>query len=319
MPHGFPMPWQIQTMYRIMISYYKFSFEGSWELQKPRKPDFVIVPPASDIENLFQPPDFSGVDSSNPIVDVCEAIVALVEWAFKELGAAAKLAGDLVKMAASPGTYLLRLGLYELAMMVWDVITKTHEVLAHTGFMAPHGLVTYDDGELRLPDEIDLPLITLGWTVDAAFQQALAAAIDPLGNLDKDPSVFATGHSVTDPRYPYYPVLRYTQDGTRAVVRAVGVPPPVGVPDHEPDAHAGRGPALADADRALRRRACRRSRTRTRRRPATPGSDPARTRRAPGRTRCSSVPAHPSTRRCDASTRSRRPRAPPTRSTRPTC
>ena len=211
-PHGFPMPWQIQTMYRLMISYYKFSFEGSWELQKPRKPDFVILPPASDVENLFQPPDFSGVDSSDPIVDVCEALVALVEWALKELGAAAKLAGDLVKMAASPGTYLLRLGLYELAMMVWDVITKTHEVLAHTGFMAPHGLVTYDDGELRLPDEIDLPLITLGSTADAAFQQALADAIDPLGNLDKDPSVFDGGHSVTDPRYPYYPVLRYTQE-----------------------------------------------------------------------------------------------------------
>ena len=210
-PHGFPMPWQIQTMYRIMISYYKFSFEGSWELQKPKKPDFIIVPPASDIENLFQPPDFSGVDSSNPLVDVCEALIALVEWAAKELGAAVQLAGDLIKMAASPGTYLLRLGLYELAMMVWDVITKTHEVLAHTGFMSPHGQVDYDDGELRLPNEIDLPLITLGETADSAFQQALASAFDPMGNLDKDPSVFANGHSVTDPRYPYYPVLRYLE------------------------------------------------------------------------------------------------------------
>lgn len=207
-PHGFPMPWQIQTMYRIMISYYKFSFVGSWELQKPRKPDFVIVPPWSDVENLFQPPDFSGVDSSNPLVDICEAIIALVEWAVKELGAAAQLAGDLIKMAVSPATYLLRLGLYELAMMVWDVITKTHEVLAHTGFMSPHGQDNYDDGELRLPNEIDLPLITLGGSVDAAFQQALAAAFDPMGNLDKDPSVFG-GHSVTDPRYPYYSVMKY--------------------------------------------------------------------------------------------------------------
>ena len=210
-PHGFPMPWEIQTMYRIMIFFYKFSFEGSWELQKPRKPDFIIVPPWSDVENLFQPPDFSGVDSSDPAVDVCEAIVALFEWAIKELGAAAQLAGDLVKMAASPGSYLLRLGLYELSMMIWDVITKTHEVLAHTGFMSPHGQDDYGDGELRLPNEIDLPLITLGGTADAAFQQALADAIDPMGNLDRDASVFGNGHSVTDPRYPYYPVFRYTQ------------------------------------------------------------------------------------------------------------
>jgi hypothetical protein len=208
--HGFPMPWQINTMYKIMISFYKFSFEGSWELAKPRKPDVIIVPPASDVENLFQPPDFSGVDSSNPIADVCEALVALFEWAGKELGAALKLAGDLIKMAASPGSYLLRLGLYELAMMVWDVITKTHEVLAHTGFMSPHGEVRYsDDNELRLPNEIDLPLITLGGTVDDAFRQALADAFDPLANLDRDPGLFAGGHSLTDEHYPYYSVLRY--------------------------------------------------------------------------------------------------------------
>ncbi len=217
-PPGFPMPWQIQTMYQIMIFFYKFTFEGSWELQKPRKPDFVIVPPWSDVENLFQPPDFSGVDSSNPAVDVCEAIIALVEWGLKELGAAAQLAGDLVKMAASPGTYLLRLGLYDLSMMVWDVITKTHEVLAHTGFMTPHGEVRYSGGELRLPNEIDVPLITLGGTVDAAFQEALAAALDPIGHLDKDSRVFAAGHDIPDASYPFYPVLQYTvqPNGTRA-------------------------------------------------------------------------------------------------------
>ena len=217
-PAGFPLPWQIQTMYQTMMFYYKFTFEGSWELQKPRKPDFVIVPPWSDVENLFQPPDFSGVDSSNPAVDVCEAIIALVEWGIKELGAAATLAGDLVKMAASPGSYLLRLGLYDLSMMVWDVITKTHEVLAHTGFMTPHGEVTFPDGELRLPNEIDLPLITLGGTVDGAFQQALAAALDPMANLDKDSSLFGSGHQLPDPSYPYYPVLKYVAqpDGTRS-------------------------------------------------------------------------------------------------------
>ena len=32
-----------------------------------------------DIENLFQPPDLSGIDLSNPALDVCEAIVALFE------------------------------------------------------------------------------------------------------------------------------------------------------------------------------------------------------------------------------------------------
>jgi len=37
--------------------------------------------------------------------------------------------------------------------------------------------------------QIDLEIITLGHTVDSAFQQALAAAWDPLGNLDHDPTL----------------------------------------------------------------------------------------------------------------------------------
>jgi hypothetical protein len=167
------------------------------DLYKPRRPDFVIMPPASDVEDLFEPPDFSGVDASDPVSDVCGALVALFEWAAKEPGAGLELAGDLVKMAASPGSHVLRLGLHELAMMVWDVITKTHEVLAHTGFMSPYGEIRYPDSdELRLPNEIGQPLIILGGTVDDGFRQALDDALDPLGNLDRDPDLFATGHSL---------------------------------------------------------------------------------------------------------------------------
>ncbi|MDE2370796.1 MAG: zinc dependent phospholipase C family protein [Burkholderiales bacterium] len=216
-PEGFPLPWQIQTIYLVMISFYKFSYTGSWELQKPRKPDFIIMPPAGDVQAVLQPPDFSGVDSSNPVVDVCEAIVAFFEWVGKEIGAALQLVDDLIRMIASPASYPIRLALYELAMMVWDVVVKTHEVLAHTGFSLPHGEQRYDDnGELRLPNEIDLPLITLGGTVDSAFKQALADAADPMGNLDKSVDAIGIGHLVTDPYYPYYPVLRkhVRSDGT---------------------------------------------------------------------------------------------------------
>ena len=93
-------------------------------------------------------------------------------------------------------------------MLVWDIVTKTHEVLAHTGFFSPHPASFYNDGEPRLPNEIDLPLITLGGTVDSAFRQALADAFDPFGNLDTNPDVIGTGHSVTDRNTPFYPVLR---------------------------------------------------------------------------------------------------------------
>jgi hypothetical protein len=211
---GFPTPWEMKTIYKILYSFFRLLFNGTWELEKPRKPDFIIFPPASDIENLFQPPDLSGIDSSNPALDVCEAIVALVEAVIKTIDAIIKLIGDIIKMlvSASPGDYLVRLALYQLAMMVWDVVNKTHEVLAHTGFFMPHPIAFYPDGELRLAEEIDLPLITMGGTVDSAFRQALASAFDPFGNLDKDQDVIGVGHSVKDPNYPYYPVLRWQTD-----------------------------------------------------------------------------------------------------------
>jgi len=212
---GFHLPWEIKTTYKFMYTCYRFMFNGSWELEKPKKPDFILFPPASDVEDLLQPPDLSGIDSSNPIVEICEAIIALFEWAIKEIEAGIKLVGDIIKMLTSPFTYPIRLALYELAMLVWDIITKTHEVLAHTGFFMPHPDAFYPDGELRLTNEIDMPLITLGGTVDSAFRAALDAAFDPFGNLDKNQNVIGTGHLVNDRNYPYYPVLRYHLDGQK--------------------------------------------------------------------------------------------------------
>jgi hypothetical protein len=212
-PTGFPLPWEVATAYRLMITLYKLNFNGGWELPKPRVPDFVIVPPQSDFTNLFQPPDFSGADRDNPIEDVCDVFIALVEWLVKEIAAVIQLIGDLIKAGLSPWTYEIRVRLYEIALKIWDVVTKTHDVLAHTGLLMPHAEQRYEDnGELKWPNEIDLPLITLGATIDGAFKQALADAIDPLGNLDKNEGVVVS-HSVRDPNMPYYPVMQYHSDG----------------------------------------------------------------------------------------------------------
>ncbi len=61
-----------------------------------------------------------------------------------------------------------------------------------------------------------MPLITMGGTVDSAFLAALASAFDPFGNLDKNQDVIGVGHSVKDPNYPYYPVLRWQTDGRQS-------------------------------------------------------------------------------------------------------
>jgi hypothetical protein len=212
-PVGFPLPWEVATSYRFMITAYKLFFKGAWQLPKPRHPDFVIVPPASDFTNLFQPPDFSGVDSDNPIVDACEALLAVIQWVIKEAAAVVKLIGDLIKMLVSPLTFEIRAELYKAALHLWDIATKIHEVLAHTGLLMPHAEARYEDnGELKWPNEIDVPLITLGGTVDGAFRQALADNSDIFG-VDTNQS-FIVGHTVRDERMPFYPVLEYHTDGT---------------------------------------------------------------------------------------------------------
>ncbi len=260
-PVGFPLPWEVATAYRVMITAYKLFFKGAWQLPKPRHPDFIIVPPASDFTNLFQPPDFSGVDSSNPIVDACEALLAVIQWIIKEAAAVIKLIGDIIKMLVSPITYKLREAIYEAALGMWDVATKIHEVLAHTGLLMPHSEARYaDNGELKWPNEIDLPLITLGGTVDGAFRQALADNSDIFG-VDTDQS-FIVSHSVRDERMPFYPVLEFHTDGTvpdgweyrrpwaypetsEELVDGVDIPTPTATELYEPrasDADAPPGP-----------------------------------------------------------------------------
>ena len=205
-PYGYPLPWEVQVSYRFMITYYKFAFWSSFDLDKPPQPPVIITPPASDFSNLASAPDLSGVSSSDPIEDVCDAILAIVKWFVKEAEAVGQLLGDLVKALLSPGTYPVRWALWQAAMGAWDIVSTTHDILAHTGFMLPHGQVNYDGGELRWANEIDNGLIALGNSLDGSFAQALADAVDPFGNLDNNPSLLVPPHNPRAEPYPFLPV-----------------------------------------------------------------------------------------------------------------
>lgn len=206
-PAGYPLPWEVQVSYRFMITYYKFAFWSSFNLDKPRKPDVINWPPASDFSDLSSAPDLSGVSSSDPIEDVCDAIMAILQWLVKELAAVTKLAADIVNALLSPATYPVRYGLWQLAMWAWDMVSTTHEIMAHTGFMLPHGQLSYsDNGELRWSNEIDQGLISLGSSIDGSFAQALADAIDPFGHLDKNPDLLIPPHNPRAQPYPFLPV-----------------------------------------------------------------------------------------------------------------
>lgn len=205
-PRGYPLPWEVATSYRFMCTFYRLTFWGGLHLDKPPAPDVISWPPASDVSDLASVPDLSGVSSGDPVEDLCGLLRALFDWIKHEAEAVAKLVGDIVKAIASPGTYPLRWALYQLAMYGWDIVTNVHEILSHVGFMLPHGELTYGNGELRQPNEIDAALIQLGNTVDNAFLQALTDANDPLGNLDRDPSLIVEPTNPRNDRYPLLPV-----------------------------------------------------------------------------------------------------------------
>ena len=307
-PVGFPLPWEVGTAYRFMITLYKLNFGGGWELPKPRTPDFIITPPLDDFTNLFQPPDFSGVNGDNPIEDVCDVFVALVQWLVKEIAAAIKLIGDLIKMGLSPLTYGARLLLHEMAMKVWDIVHQdARGVGAHrAAHAALRGAVRRRRAHVAQRDRppADHPRRHRG----RHFLQALADAIDPFGNLDKAEDVIVS-HSVRDPKCAVLPgaaVPRRRLDAGR-----LGVPPALGLPLDQRHRDRRRQRRDADPDRDLRPQRMRPGRAGWRLQADATRSLP----RGPSRTRSSSAPAHRSTARRGTTTSTRRRPGRPTGST----
>ncbi|MBK6439584.1 MAG: zinc dependent phospholipase C family protein [Candidatus Microthrix subdominans] len=207
-PEGFPMPWEIGVAYRFMLSWFKREFSTTLDMDKPPRPAWY-TPPTSDFD--FGPPDFSGVDpTDDPLSQLCESILALLDWIAKSLEKGAQLAYDLGKSALSGATYLPREWLYaNITEPAWSMCESMRQVLVHMAYIAPQCEMRYPNGELRRPNEIDYELVTLGHGVDGAFAAALAAAWDPLGNLDADPAL--TAPALRNPKggdggYPWLPI-----------------------------------------------------------------------------------------------------------------
>lgn len=208
-PEGFPLPWEIMATYRFMLSWFKRQFNTSFDMDKPQRPT-VFTPPSSDYD--FGPPDFSGVDSSdNPIEGLCEAVLAILDWLVKTFEKAAQLAYDLGKSVLSGITMPARQAIYDFWILpAWQACENMRQVLVHMAYLSPQSEMRYADGEIRRPNEIDYELITLGHSVDGAFAAALAAAWDPFGNLDHDPSLTAPANrnpkGGPEKAFPWLPV-----------------------------------------------------------------------------------------------------------------
>lgn len=211
-PEGFPLPWEVQASYRFMLSWFKRSFFDTFQLDKPRPPK-IFTPPASDFD--FGPPDFSGVGTAgDPLGDLGQLLLALLEWAWKSLKQAAQAAYDIAKSAASAATQPIRQAIYDnVTLPAWQVAENVRMVLGHLGYVMPQSQALAPDGfELR-PSEIDTEIITLGHGVESGFAATLAGAMDIFGNLDHAAPI--TDDRMHNPRgreYPYLPVRAATAD-----------------------------------------------------------------------------------------------------------
>jgi hypothetical protein len=203
-PDGFPLPWEVMATYRFMLSWFKRQYMATMTMDRPEPPT-IFTPPASNYN--FGPPNFSGVNPTDPpLSQTCEALAALLDWVFKGLGAVALNLYGIANL--SELTFPLREWIYdEVTLPTWQSAENIRMVLVHLGYMMPQSYAVYANGDLRRPSEIDDQLINLGHTVNSAFEQALAAAADPLGNLDKDPTLTNAGvRDVLNALNPWLPV-----------------------------------------------------------------------------------------------------------------
>ncbi|KAJ6263845.1 hypothetical protein Dda_2417 [Drechslerella dactyloides] len=222
-PPGFPFPWEIKVTYRFMMSWFKKTYVSTLDFDRPDPPE-IFTPVGEDYDT--GPPDFSGVgEADDPVSKACAAVAALLDWIFKVLGAVAKFLYDVVKTIASAATFPAREAIYYgVTLPLWEATQNMRNVLAHLGYTIPQS-EKFANGHLKRPNEIDHSLIRLGHTVDSAFKTALAAAADPLGNLDKDPSLIDVGiRDVLGAPNPWLPVrVNVDRYATRPKLSSLGV------------------------------------------------------------------------------------------------
>lgn len=221
-PEGFPLSWEIMTSYRFMLSFFKKQDVTTLRMDKP-KPPGVFTVPKSDTD--FGPPDTTGLHpNDDPVSQGCELILALLDWVFKTLTKVAEFLYEVGKMLLSALSWPGREALYKFVTLpLWVATERIRMVLVPLSYMQPQGEQRYDDNELKHPKEIDEILVTLGHSVNSAFQEAISSAIDVLGNIDLDPSLTNVAvRNVPSDENPWLPIRALKGESIAAFRKAIG-------------------------------------------------------------------------------------------------
>jgi|GEM_PF-870777 len=166
-PPGFPLPWEVQVAYRLMLSFFKRSYMDQFDLPKPPGPGIPLPSlKASDFA-------WDVHSSDSPLQQVGEVFKGIG----KDLAAVGNFLGGLFGAGAAVVTLPARELIYEgITLPLWRSVRAHRQLLVTFGFLTPQDTEISPTGELLHDSEILEKYIKLGDTGLGTSRNPRAAA-----------------------------------------------------------------------------------------------------------------------------------------------
>jgi hypothetical protein len=151
-PPGFPLPWEVKTAYKLMLSFFKRAYMDSFDMPVPPPPSGA-VPQWPDFGNA------TGLNTSSPGSFFSSVATDIGNF----IGDVLNSIANLIALLTDTVTLQLREQIYNnLTLPAWQAARKTRQALVQTGFLIPENYEVDQVGRLIHPNEIDMSQITLG-------------------------------------------------------------------------------------------------------------------------------------------------------------
>ena len=155
-PPGFPLPWEVQTAYKLMLSFFKRAYMDDFDLPVPPAPGATTPPQWPDFGNV------GGIDTSSPGT-IFSSVVSDISTAVGDiLNSIASLIAQITGWQTLPFREALYAG---VTFPAWQAARSLRKRLVETGYLIPQSFEVDQAGRLKHPNEIDFSLITLGRSI----------------------------------------------------------------------------------------------------------------------------------------------------------
>jgi hypothetical protein len=166
-PPGFPLPWEVQVAYRLMLSFYKRTYMDQFDLPKPPGPGIPLP--------SLRASDFAwDVHSSDPPL---QQVAEVLQGIGKDLAAVGNFLGGLFGAGAAAVTLPARELIYQaITLPLWRSVRAHRQLLVTFGFLTPQDIEVSPTGEVLHDTEILEKYVKLGDTGLGTSRNPRAAA-----------------------------------------------------------------------------------------------------------------------------------------------